>query len=922
MKRLGLLPTWCIFGFALAAGCAWPRGKQGAPAIDGDAALEVQALGEDLVRLPEDVRPLSYRLKLSVDPNQAAFRGSLTLTAKLRHARRNVYLHGRGLRVKAVMASAAGLRPVLGSYSQMNDDGLAVVRFAAPLPAGEVSIEVLYEAPFGTHLDGLHRVGLGDAAGPYVVSQFEPTSARTTFPCLDEPRFKAPFEVTLVVPTGMRAISNMPCVSEQVSSDELNFKQVNFLPSPPLPTYLLAIMVGNFDVVDGPPIPADGRRVRDIPLRGIAARGQGAKLSYALQHTGRLVQILEDAFDLALPFPKLDLIAVPDFAAGAMENPGAITFRDWLLLIDPQLASRRQKAAFASVVAHELVHQWFGNYVTMQFWDDLWLNESFASWMGERAAATFDPTLHAAENNLRARDMALAADMLPSVRSIAQPVRTPQDVDAAFDVTTYLKGAAVLDMFDGYLGSTRMARGLSLHLARYRFANADANALFDSLSRGSGTDVAESFGSFIQQPGAPLVQASLSCSQKKGRLQLQQSRYTPLGTVSDRHSLWQVPVCWRAGDAAGAGERQCVLLTEAQQSIELPNCPAWLFPNAGGTGYYHFTVDRPMQEALRHATLTPPEQMAWASAQRAAFAAGKLQAHDLFESLTRAAQSSDLYVVSAALGSLLPLQQSLLEEDEGARAGVARFALAHFAPHAKGISLDAATPRTPSEEVLWPELLANLARLQALPKEQGRRLVDAGSRLIGYRGDGRWHVAGLSADLLPQAIASACDALGPAYLEALLDLLGHTDNATLRPILIGGLTRLQGVKEVQLLRQRLLGLPLRQNEWMPLLAGPMGSAALRHDHWRWFTEHFAEVRTHLPRKSLANLPRIAASFCSEQDALAVQAFFTPHLSELGQGKRELSQTLETIRQCAAQRDAHATDLQAQLQVQVHKAPRR
>jgi alanyl aminopeptidase len=905
--------------FILSAACAWraPWGRAAeasAASLEAteQAALAGQLASGDIVRLPDDVRPLAYRLKLNIDPNQATFVGSVTLTLRLQKPRQTLYLHGRDLKVGASWASHAGAKPQQGHYEQLNDDGFAAVHFDSVLPAGDVSLELVYEGSFAGGLDGLYRVGMATDGGPYVVSQFEPTSARAAFPCLDEPRFKAPFEVSLVVPTDMTAISNMPSITEQQSSEELQHKQVSFVPSPPLPTYLVAIMVGRFDVVNGPSVPADGRRTRDTPVRGVAAKGQGAKLSYALQHTPRLVQILENYFDLALPFPKLDIIAVPDFAAGAMENPGAITFRDWLLLIDPQLSSRRQKVLFASVMAHELVHQWFGDYVTMSFWDDLWLNESFASWLGERTAATFDPSVRQPETSVLARNAALSADMLPSVRSIRQPVRRPADIDGAFDVTTYLKGGAVLNMFDGYLGSTRVARGLALHLARYRFGNADANALLDSLSRGSGTDVTAAFNSFLNQPGAPTLHASLSCSGGKGTLNLEQSRYTPLGIVSDRTGLWQVPVCWRMGDAHGGSERRCHLLRGAEETVELSYCPTWLFPNADATGYYHFTVDRQIEEGLRHAKLSSPESMAWQSAQTAAFAAGKLRAHDLFHSFRHTAGSSDLYVAATPLPTLQRLADNLLAGDLPAQTSLRRLVRSMYAPQMKSISIKPTAQRTPTEDMVWPQLVSQLTQLRALEPAFEQALVKAGTAYIGYLGDGRLHPEGINVDFAPEAIASAANALGTPYVDAVLLALEKTDNATQRALLVNALGRLRHPQAVDTLRNRLLSLPLRQNELVSLVSAPMADPLLRRSHWQWLTDHFSTLLPRLPRKGLVNLPRVGAGFCTEQDAAMVQAFFTPQLAKLGGAERELAQTLESVRLCAAQYDAHQADLKAEL----------
>ena len=317
-------------------------------------------------KLPEGVRPTSYRLSLEVVPERDRFSGSAMITVELDRASNLIWMHGERLEVTSIYATHATTR-VEASWAQQTEDGVARVDFVEPLPAGRSTLHIEYSAPFDTPLRGLYRVQTGGQT--YAFTQFESISARLAFPCFDEPRFKTPFEVTLTVPEGEFAAANTPV--DRAISLPSGLQRISFLPTPPLPTYLVAFAVGPFDVVTGTAIPPNEGRAFPIPLRGLAAKGRGTRLQYALGQTARFVEALEAYFGIPYPYRKLDLVAVPDFAAGAMENVGLITFREWLLLLDAERATEGQRRAFAYVMAHELAHQWFGNLVTMPWWDDI-----------------------------------------------------------------------------------------------------------------------------------------------------------------------------------------------------------------------------------------------------------------------------------------------------------------------------------------------------------------------------------------------------------------------------------------------------------------------------------------------------------------------------------------------------------------------
>ncbi|MEM9692828.1 MAG: M1 family metallopeptidase, partial [Myxococcota bacterium] len=452
-----------------------PNDKQPTPT---ETLLATEPTG----RLPEGyITPLRYHLTLQIDPDQVSFSGEVKIDVELEQPLRGFWIHGKDLRVSEVSLQPMAVEPkvptaekpvpppsITGTYTEVGQGGRAKIKLTDEAPKGKATLTLRYEAPFSERLNGLYRVKSGDEW--YAFTQMEPIWARHAFPCFDEPAFKTPWDVTLVVPdrSDTVAIANTQETSRRKKG---NLREVIYAPTEPLPTYLIAFAVGPFDVVDAPPIPAHDVRSTPLPFRGIATKGRGPELAHALEKTPPMLTALETYFQEAYPYDKLDVIAVPD-KGGAMENAGLITFRDWLLLVDPTNASVAQKRAFSIVMAHELAHQWFGNLVTMPWWDDIWLNEAFATWMSFRILEPIEPELEAPVLLLGGVQQAMSSDTLINARQIRQPVLKNDDIHNAFDRITYRKGGGVLSMFERYLGRETFRDGLTLYMKRHRHGSA------------------------------------------------------------------------------------------------------------------------------------------------------------------------------------------------------------------------------------------------------------------------------------------------------------------------------------------------------------------------------------------------------------------------------------------------------------------
>ncbi len=318
---------------------------------------------------------------------------------------------------------------------------------------------------------------------------------------------------------------------------------MHFAPTLPLPSYLIAFAVGPLDIVPAPDVPPNAVRKRALPLRAVTTKGHGKEIAYALAHTGEILAVLEQIFGIEYPYDKLDIIAVPD-KGGAMENAGAVTFSDGLLLFDEKKAPLWQKRGYASVMAHELAHQWVGDLVTAAWWDDIWLNESFATFIGAKAADQWDPKMDGRMELLDGVQGAIGSDSLVSARSIRQPIESTNDIENAFDGITYQKGGGVLSMFERWVGPATFAKGLHDYLSQHRFASATADDFLSAESAAAGKDVKTPFHTFLDQPGVPFVEAEVKCDGSP-RLHLKQSRYLPMGSTGDSNKTWQIPICAR-----------------------------------------------------------------------------------------------------------------------------------------------------------------------------------------------------------------------------------------------------------------------------------------------------------------------------------------------------------------------------------------
>lgn len=853
--------------------------------------------------LPQGITPLVYTLALALDPNRSDFSGTAKIAVRLEAEAGLIWLHGQDLEVgEGYATDATGTRHRL-KYSQVTADGVARLDVTPPLPIGVSELNLRFAGSYNTALTGLYKVQAEDK--PYIFTQFEPLSARRAFPCFDEPRFKTPFQVALTVPEDTTAISNT-AVAGQTTLDG-GHTTWTFAPTHPLPTYLTAFAVGHFDIAQAQ-APINSVRPDTLPMRGVSIAGHGHQMAFAVGHAAALLEALEQYFQAPYPFDKLDLIAVPDFAAGAMENAGAITFRDWLLLLDPQHASTSQKHAYFGVTAHELSHQWFGDWTTMAWWDDLWLNESFATWMGQRTAQIVDPNGHYDWEIVEGMHNVMGLDSLSQARRIRQPCPTANDVHSAFDGITYQKGGAILNMFEHYIGPFKFAQGVRAYLQAHPYATATADDFVQALTKADGDPKTKAaFYSFLEQTGVPEIEASVVCTPGRAELVLKQRRYVPLGGAGDANGIWQVPVCWRAGLAQGI-ERRCVLLQEPQMQVSLGEaCPAWLMPNADGVGYYLWHMPQAQLAKLTTAPLSPVERLSVAHNVQAAYAAGTLAPQAVLANVETLLTSGASRVASAAIA---PWELAYMEQvDAAAQPSVARYMAATLRPRLDALSKAASALVDPDDVVLRRQLLSFLA-LTLHDASTRTSLLRLGERLVGWPMQNATAVAmPLAADVVDPELAAlvltvAAEVHGKPLVEHLTTLLApEVSLAPSTRLQIVGALAAVSVPELAA-DMRVLALSsdvLRANEVMQLLRNHMRQPHLRAATWQFIKTHFLALKARLPEKDGGNLVALTRYFCDADMAQDARAFFAPYVHDLAGGPRAWAVAQESIGLCQAQR---------------------
>jgi len=593
-------------------------------------------------RLAGDVAPHAMDIHVSLDPARGdRFSGEVGIELSTTRRRRTLELHAVDLRV-----SRARLRvgdTILRGRIHAHPDRQSIeIEFRESFPPGAYRLELGFAGKLRKDLCGLYAATSGGQR--YAFTQLEAADARKFFPCFDEPDKKVRFQLSVTTAASHRVVSNMPV--ERVEPLPAGQKTVHFARSPLLSTYLAALAVGDLECSEAAIATATPIRVWHVP-------GQGHLTAFALEAARETLVRLEDYFGLPYPYPKLDLVAVPDFEFGAMENPGAVFFRETLLLMDPETVTLAEKKRAAEVICHELAHMWYGDLVTMRWWDDLWLNEAFATWMAFEIVNQWKPEWLMWHDFQHHRAAALELDALANTHPIYTEVRTPEEASENFDVITYEKGASVVRMLERYLGPETFRAGVRTYIQRHRESNTVAADLWNALGEASGEKIEPTVRAWIEQPGYPVVTLRVVREGRSRHVELHQQRFVEVPTKGGVRPRWPIPIVLRAASARRPTKmketRQLFSRVRERSTLKLP-AKGFVYGNADEGGFYRPRHEGELLTSLlaNLESLETVERLGFVDHQWALTRAGRAKVVDLMEVLALLGTEHDPDVLAGA----------------------------------------------------------------------------------------------------------------------------------------------------------------------------------------------------------------------------------------------------------------------------------
>ncbi len=874
-----------LLGGALAS-CATP--SRPAPAVTAAPAATPSAVSPasppqpPALRLPTTVRPLRESLALTLAPTVASFSGTATLELQLEATTDSFWLHAQGLTVEETRFQL-GERELSATATPVGEDWL-LVRLSAPAGPGLARLVLRYQGTIdAARSRGIYRVDEGDTA--YLYTFFEPVDARRAFPCFDEPSFKIPWTLSLTVPEADQAFSNAPAVS--TSAAEPGWKTVTFAQTRPLPSYLVAFVVGPFEVVPGTPAGNEG-----IAVQFIVPQGRAGELHYAQQFLPHSVKALEDFTGVPYPYGKLDVAVVPRYW-GTMEHPGLVALGQPILLIRPGQESLQRRQFAASISTHELAHYWFGDLVTNAWWDDTWLNEALGTWLDLKATDAVDSTFRFQRVALSRRASALAADALPTAKAVRQPVLSRTDIESSFDsALTYDKGSVVLGMFERWVGAPAFRRGLQLYLKRYADKTATAEELFRALDEGTDRPVGNALSTFVVQPGAPLVSVTLRCTTGDlPVLELAQERFLAERSVSPETATWQLPVCVRAAWGKHV-ERACILLDSAQAELTLPyaGCPTFVTANEGGLGYYRVAYAPTLRALLlaHQSELDAVELASFAGDVGALARRGDVPAEEALALGAQLVTSHDSDVALAGLGLLTLVRRDTLSP-ELQSAQTARLQKL-LGKKARTLGWKERPTDGPDELRLRPRVvpyLADAGRDAAL-RTEARKLADAWLQ----------DTKAVDPDVVRAVLVTAAAQGDTALFERLLAAAQNLPNRRERAQAIFALGHFRDPALAVRARAQLLDTKNDLRDWLALLNAQLDVAETRSDAFTFLDSSYETLRARMRDDEVAQLLTFLSVFCDPKMRAAVDASFAPRAAKVDGGPFHLAQSLQAIDECA------------------------
>jgi len=837
-------------------------------------------------RLPSTVVPESYTLTLTPDLKAATFSGAETIGVTVAEPTDRITLNAAEIAFQSVTVAAAGKQQI-ATVSLDAQKEQATFTFPEKLPAGKATLAIAYTGILNNELRGFYLSKT--ARRNYAVTQFEATDARRAFPSFDEPALKATYDISLVVDSADTAISNGPIVSD-TPGPAAGKHSLRFLTTPRMSTYLVAFLVGDFQCTAGD---QDG-----VAIRVCSTPDKVALTSYGVDIAKYVLHYYNDYFGIPYPLKKLDLIALPDFEAGAMENFGAITYRETALLIDPKTASVGAKKEVALVIAHEMAHQWFGDLVTMQWWNNLWLNEGFATWMENKAVAAMHPEWNIDQTVASGVDTTLNLDAQPTTRAIRAKADTPDEINQMFDGIAYGKAGAVLGTVENYLGEETFRKGVHNYLAAHLYSNATAEDFWNAQTAASHKPVDKIMDSLVAQPGEPILTFAEPAD---GKVPVEQKRFFLSPSIQPNPAQkWTLPVCFKT-----AKGQDCQVLTPADAALPAP-ASGLLFANAGGKGFYRSAYPAKLYAALVarvESDLTPAERIAFLGDEWAQVRANKSAIGDYLDLGSAVKADSNSEVVGKALEGV-NTAISRLASTPAEKDAFSAWIRATFGPEYAKLAAPA-----DSDSANTRELRAQLFGVLGYYGKDPAVLAQANRIVEQYLAD----PSSIDATLGETALAIAARNGDAALFDKLQQVFETSTNPELQEGALHLLAEFQNPALVQRSLDFAVSGKVRNQDAAVQLIIPLEADETRDQAWKYIQAHWEKVQAQLTTAMGGYLIGATGSFCSAESRDDVKSFFAAH--PVPASEMALRHAIEHIDGCIEMRKLQGPNLKAWLAAQ-------
>ncbi len=819
-------------------------------------------------RLPETAIPSHYSLTLTPDLVAATFTGQESIDLTLTEPSNHITLNALEISFHTISATVGG-KTLPATFSLDEEKAQATFQFGEPLPAGPVKLNISYSGILNNKLRGFYLSKT--AKRNYAVTQFESTDARRAYPSFDEPAFKATYDVTLIVDDGDTAISNSP-IKTDTPGPIKGKHTIAFETTPKMSTYLVAFLVGDFQCTSGS---ADG-----VAIRVCATPDKVALTHYGVGVAEYVLKYYNNYFGIPYPLKKLDLIGLPDFEAGAMENFGAITYRETALLIDEKTATLGAKQQVELVIAHEMAHQWFGDLVTMKWWDNIWLNEGFATWMENKAVAHQHPDWDIDQEVAQGLDGTLNLDSQPTTHAIRATANTPHEIEQMFDGISYGKGGAVLHMVENFLGEETFRQGVHNYLSKHLYGNATAEDFWSAQTETSKQPIDKIMDSFISQPGVPLLTFG---EDSHGKVAVDQHRFYSTPSISaDPKQKWTIPVCFLTEEA-----KHCEILTPDQTTIEAPKSKVF-FANAGGTGYYRSTYPAKVYDkilASAETKLTPVERIMFSGDEWAQVRANKATVGDYLNLVTALKSDPNQAVLSSAVSGAQGIYTrvaSTKEERDALSAWVRKNFAAEYA------KLPAPSPSDSPNTIKMRSQLFGLLGVYGNDPTVLKQAAELTNKYL----DGSTSVDPTMAQTATYISARNGDTV-------LFDKLQKIYETSTNPERQETALRLLAMFQDPVLLKRALDYALtdkvRNQDSLIQFAIGLQRDETRAITWQYIQDNWEKLKKEVTPEMGGILVGSTGSFCSAEDRNAVTAFFAAH--PVPATERALKHATDSINSC-------------------------